>query len=201
MIYTVDLLEGRKIPPPSKPVSVALVTVALLIPALASSLLASQYLANQTQLGVLQRQVSNLEQNLLDLAEIETWMTDFAAQKEALLERREPLSEALSARVPLSNILADIAAKLPDSVALDCLAVVRREVRDKPSEKPILYYTLELGVLTCQDSQGIEQLVQYLRFDPSLKLKAQNISIVSQEHRTVEGQGFPLYSLHCALEL
>ncbi|MBE0535345.1 MAG: hypothetical protein IH624_06705 [Phycisphaerae bacterium] len=199
-MYTIDLLDGTKLPARSRPVSVAAVTLCLLVPVVAAAFMVGGFLTTRTQVQILHSGLAGANEKLASLADVEKVVLAAQGEEKELRANLSEVAGALKTRVQMSRTLTSLAESLPASVTLSRLAILRRQTQTAPDKPTVRSYTLELGILTDKGAQGLKEFMQYLRFESPLKLKPEAIQVVSQVPVTVEERDFTLCVLQCALD-
>jgi Tfp pilus assembly protein PilN len=210
-MFTIDLLKGQAIPLKSKPGSLAIVVLSVAIPVTAAAAMLSVYQRNKIVLSVKEQEIAKCQTEIDKLSDAVELQTALQKEKAAYSKCLSEVKSSIKRHTQWSPVLTTIMENVPDSVALDSLAVERKSVKrkvpkdDNPLkmvEVDVLVRTLRLSVLGGDKSDSDEAVRNFrdrLRSSEFLGPKLENIG-VSQKSEMRDGRDVVSYEISCVLK-
>ena len=210
-MFTIDLLNGKAIPPKSRPGGIAIVGVTAAIPVLAAISLIGLYLQNEAVLSIKEHEVTKWENKVGTLSDVLEWQSSIQKQKVLYNKCLSEIRSSITSHTQWSDALTTIVTTLPDTVILDGIDIknhfIKKKVpkKDKPDAKTeinIPVRTIQINVTSDSNPNNVNTIKDFgeqLRASETLGPKLDNITY-SQESDTVEGRDVVHHEINCVFK-
>lgn len=210
-MFTIDLLNGKAIPPKSRPGGIAIVGVTAAIPVLVAISLIGLYLQNEAVLSIKGHEVTIWENKIRTLSDVLEWQSSIQKQKVIYNKCLSEIRSSITSHTQWSDSLSTIVTTMPDTVILDGLEIKKHFIKkkipkkddsDSKKEISIPVRTLKINVTTAADSNCVNTIKDFgekLRESDSLGSRLDNITY-SQEADTVDGRDVIHHEINCVFK-
>jgi len=207
-MFTIDLLNGRAIPPKTTRGGLAIILMTLVVPIAAAIGMFVMYQNNADTLSIKEKEIERYEIEIREhSADVELKNT-LEKEKLAFTKYLSEVKSSLGKHIQWSPVLATLIENIPDSVILTSLEIehdsVRKSVPKKDDAKKKVEISVPVRILKLgvaggdhgECDQAVKDFMGRLWASASLGPKLENISH-SQQTRVVEGNNVISYEINC----
>ena len=210
-MYTIDLLQGRGLPPRSRPGKVALALVPVLIPLLAGILMAASWKQTGTLIAA---ESQRLAQEAVQIDRRRPDLDTYRLIQQKTLEARHRLqgiNKMLTTELPVSPILLELVRSLPDTIFFQDIELKFkpeiRQIQDRKTRKQQSFRVVQrdlmlhlVGPSRIESDQAVDGYIQALRANPVLSGIVREIRIVSRQPGKLDDRDQVFYQIDCQLK-
>jgi len=210
-MFTIDLFKGRRLPPRSKPVFVALAMIPFAIPVIGTIVLAAHCQYTSAMIYN-QRQVISDNQQKIDrfAGDIEQY-NRINKQIIAARGQLQSVSAAMKYRIQTTDLMVELSKALPDKLVLSKLDLTRDEERRKETDEKsgnVKYVTvvrrklkLTVGGFDSGDTnQQSHQYIQNIRASKILGEAFLDVRITARNEGDIDNRPAAFYEIECTLK-
>ena len=212
-MYKIDLLKGRGIPSKAQPLHVVIAAAVGLISVATALFMVGSYCKNHVVGRSLAAKLASYDAHGNDLIRVAQIMSDKQTERQKINNQLAEVSKVIKTHMQWSPIIAAILENLPNSVALNSLALsrhVRQERVERPDDQggPITVatyqYVLEIETICdigAPGNRAVQKFIDRLRASAAMVSKLEDIRVMSKQSKSSDNDDdLSRYDIECVFK-